>query len=56
MLFQDDKNTMSFHYIPQIHSTQMSEMFRTTSFILSFFLNKKLYLISYWKTDLGFKI
>lgn len=55
MLFQDDKNSMSSHQIPQIHSTQMSEIFRTTSFISSIFFNKNVF-ISYWKTDLGFKI
>lgn len=36
---------MSSHHIPQIHSTQMSEFLWTTSFILSSFFNKNLFLI-----------
>lgn len=44
MLFQDDKNSMSSQHIPQIHSTQVSKMFRTTSFILSIFYSKNIFV------------
>ena len=55
MLLQGDKNSISSHQIQQIYSAKRSKMFKTTHFILSNFFNKNI-LISYWKTDLSFKI